>query len=101
MVGALATLQTLPRAAIGMILLLIGCAPMDPLAGLANQCAGVGHAPGSPGFALCMSHATPAQAESSDERRERQRWEARLERERVVAERRVREEARSVIGMSR
>ncbi len=80
---------------------LAGCAGGDPFSRHVSQCTGAGHAPGSPGFSQCMSQTSAAAMEPSDERRERQRWEARLERERVAAEQRVRDEARSVIGMNR
>lgn len=82
-------------------LALVGCAAPNPLSRHVNQCLAGGHAPGSPDFALCMSRTEPDRVSASDEERERRRWEARLERERVAAERRVRDEQRSVIGMNR
>jgi len=48
-----------------------------------------------------MSGSTARAAESADERRERQRWLARLEHERIAAEQRVRDEQGAVIGMRR
>lgn len=82
------------------VLGLTGCAGTDPFSRHVSQCSEAGYAPGSQGFAQCMSRRA-APPESADERRERQRWEARLERERIAAEQRVRNEQGAVIGMRR
>lgn len=77
-------------------LMLVGCAAPDPLHARVQGCAAGGHTPGGQGFSQCMSR-SPL---SSDEERERRRWMARLQREQVEAEARVRRE-RSVAGLAR
>ncbi len=61
---------------------------------------GAGHSPGSASFALCMSTAAVGLVAASDEAQERRRWEARLLRERLEAEAKVRQE-RAVVGLNR
>lgn len=80
------------------VLLLAGCASRDGLQSHVQGCAAVGHAAGSPAFSQCMSEAQAVQ--SSDEARERRRWMARLARERIEAEVRVRQE-RAMVGLQR
>jgi len=80
-------------------LAMAGCAGTDPFSGHVGHCSEAGYTPASQGYAQCMSRR--AGPESADERRERQRWEARLERERIAAEQRVRDEQPAVIGMRR
>ncbi len=75
-----------------------GCALTDPFHSHVQGCAAGGHTPGSQAFTHCMSGA--GIAEPSDEARERRRWMARLQREQIEAEARVRRE-RSVVGLVR
>ena len=82
-------------------LALVGCAGADPFSRHVSQCSEAGYTPTTQAFAQCMSRRAVALVDPADERRERLRWEARLERERIAAEQRVREEQRAVIGMSR
>lgn len=85
---------------LALLLLLAGCAAPDPFANHVQNCVGAGHAPGSASFALCMSTAAISLQPPSDEERERRRWQERLLRERLEAERRVRQE-RAVVGLNR
>ena len=80
---------------------LAGCAGTDPFSRHVSQCSEAGYTPTTQAFAQCMSRRAVALVDPADERRERLRWEARLERERIAAEQRVREEQRAMIGMSR
>ncbi len=105
MVGARAALfnSVDPRRAVallGVVLALGGCVAADPFATHVRNCAGAGHAPGSASFALCMSTAAIGLQPASDEERERRRWQERLLREQLEAERRVRQE-RAVVGLNR
>ena len=79
---------------------LVGCAGTDPFSRYVSQCSEGGYTPDSQGFAQCVSRSA-GPPESADERRERLRWETRLERERLAAEQMVRDEQRAVIGMRR
>ena len=79
---------------------LAGCATPDPLATHVQGCANAGYPPGGSAFAQCMSRAASAPPMPADEVRERRRWEARLLRERIDAEARVRQE-RSMVGLNR
>ena len=80
---------------------LTGCAGADPFSRHVSQCSEAGYTPTTQAFAQCMSRRAVALVEPADERRERLRWEARLERERLAAEQRVRDEQPAMIGMSR
>jgi hypothetical protein len=97
-------MKSQPRAALlalSALLGLAGCAGESPFTRHVSQCSDGGFPPGSQDFAHCMSGSTARAAETADERRERQRWLARLERERIAAEQRVRDEQGAVIGMRR
>lgn len=87
-------------ALLGAVAAFAGCAAPDPFASHVQNCVGAGHAPGSASFALCMSTAAISLQPPSDEARERRRWQERLLREQLEAERRVRME-RAVIGLNR
>ena len=76
---------------VGVAWMLAACAMSDPLQSNLQGCPR-----GSPGYPQCMSGV----AAQSDEARERRRWMARLQREEVEAEARVRRE-RAVAALSR
>jgi len=65
---------------------LTGCAGAYPFSRHVSQCSEAGYTPTTQAFAQCMSRRAVALVEPADERRERLRWEARLERERLAAE---------------
>lgn len=72
---------------LSLLLLLGACTAGDPLQAHVRGCATGGHAPGSHGFAQCMTQADTIIL--TDEARERRRWLQRLQREQVDAEARV------------
>ena len=95
--------MTLQKAAMSMgsaalLVMIGGCAMRDAFHSHVQGCAAGGHSPGSAAFSQCMSSA--GAADPSDEARERRRWLARLQREQVEAEARVRRE-RAVAGLAR
>jgi len=89
-----------PAIVLGAFLALSGCAAPDPFAAHIQSCIGRGHSAGSASFARCMSTASAGLQPASDEERERRRWHERLLRERLEAERRVRQE-RALVGLNR
>lgn len=89
--------RMLPAAPMLGALVLVACAAPSPFQAHMQGCAAA-HPAGSQGFAYCMSSAMAE--EPSDEVRERRRWLARLAREQVEAEARVRRE-RALANLNR